>query len=350
MPYLSDRFHDQQESVGAWPGAANVTGTGTFDAAAVAQRIARRLLGQDAAVREVRDALLLAQAGFSDGGRPLTSLLLVGPTGVGTTELVRRLAAELRSGPDDFCRVDMGQLAQEHYAASLAGAPPGYAGSREGSSLLDRTLVEGNALTPGIVLFDEVEKAHAVVLRALLGLLDRGTLTLASGDRTISFRNTFVFLTSNLGSAEVARRRSRRRYRIAGALRGGGERAVIDDAVRSFFDPEFLNRLDRVVHFGELTRSAARDVVALHLDDARTRMARRGLELELADGVAEALVVTGFDPTYGARGLRREIRRQILVPAAEALVANRNAGAQACRLRVEPARECGRATLRIRPG
>lgn len=350
MPFLSDQFHDQQQGSAALDGANR---TGTFNASAVTARIGRRVLGQSGAVDELRQALVLAQAGFQDRDRPLASLLLVGPTGVGKTELVRRLAAELRGGPDDFCRVDMGQLAQEHYAAALSGAPPGYAGSREGSSVFDRATVEGTSFTPGIVLFDEVEKAHPVVLRALLGLLDRGTLTLANGEKTISFRNTFVFLTSNLGSTEVARRRASRWRRLLDAvpLRSAlsaktGVSTIADKAMRDFFDPEFLNRIDRVVHFNEIDRRTALDIVELQLEDARARLARRGVELEVLDGVGPALVSSGFDPVYGARSLRRALRRQVLVPAAELLVASRAEGQDELRACIEIALNGDGVTVR----
>lgn len=347
MPFLSDRFHDQNPTAGAVSpdSRGRVNRTGTFDAAAVTAAIGRRVLGQSAAVAAVGHALVIAQAGVHDRERPLASLLLAGPTGVGKTELVRRLAAEIRTGPDDLCRIDMGQLAQEHYAASLAGAPPGYAGSREGSSLFDRAAIEGTPLTPGIVLFDEVEKAHPLVLRALLGALDHGRLTLANGEQTISFRNTFVFLTSNLGSAQVARRRTRATRRAADALGGARvgsllrqrDAAVVDRAVRAFFDPEFLNRLDEVVRFDEISTTTAAAIVRLRLEDVLGRFRHRDVDLLIGDGVVETLVRLGFDPVNGARALARTVRGHLVVPVADALVQHRRtAPGEPLRLRVDP--------------
>lgn len=335
MPYLNDRFHEQNPVVAANGDApAGSLGTGTFDAGRVVARLRERVLGQDPAIDAVHRALLPVQAGVHDGERPLASLLLVGPTGVGKTELVRRLAAELRGGPDDLCRVDMSQLAQEHYAASFAGAPPGYAGSKEGLSVFDRGKVEGGPLTPGMVLFDEVEKAHPTVLRALLGVLDRGTLRLANGQQSISFRNTLVFLTSNLGSRQVARRRGRRavldRLPLPGPVRGLAARSdegVVDRAVRGFFDPEFLNRLDEVVTFAGIEPATARAIAALEIGFVTERLRQRGCELTVEEGVVDLLCRQGFDAVHGARSVRRTVQRLLLVPCAAALVERRHAGA-----------------------
>lgn len=373
MPYLSDRFHDQNANRNADQNTNAATGaiptglnrTGTFDAAAAAARIGRRVLGQSTALAAVERALVIAQAGFHDRERPLASLLLVGPTGVGKTEVVRRLAAELRGGPDDLCRIDMGQLGQEHYAASLAGAPPGYAGSRESSSLFDRATIEGTPLTPGIVLFDEVEKAHPVVLRALLGVLDYGRLTLANGEQTISFRNAFVFLTSNLGSSEVARRRSttwRRALdsthrtpglgaaaRRAAGLLGRRDTGAVQREVRRFFEPEFLNRLDEIIVFREISPDTASAIVRLRLEEMTALLGRRGVALEVGTGVVDTIVDRGFDPVNGARGLGRAIRRHVLVPVAEALVTHRAAGSDELRVRIDVADPGGPLRLTVRP-
>jgi ATP-dependent Clp protease ATP-binding subunit ClpA len=343
-------FHDQNRSSGNSNGGTPVR-TGTYDARSISERLADRIVGQPSAIRAVRRALVVAQAGVQDHERPLANLLLVGPTGVGKTELVRQLAAALRSGPDDLCRVDMSQLAQEHYAASFSGSPPGYAGSKENFSLFDRGTVEGGPYTPGIVLFDEVEKADPAVLRALLGILDCGTLRLANGEQAISFRNAFVFMTSNLGTRELDERRRApwRRlanavadirgaggiYRRTGHLRTRSDSNTVDRAVRSFFDPEFLNRIDEVVHFDEISTDVATRITELEIHDVVQRLRRRGLDVVVDAAAVETLRRAGFDPAHGARSLRRTINRHVLVPAAEALVAQREAQIANPRVRIE---------------
>ncbi|OPX05903.1 hypothetical protein B1790_30005 [Mycobacterium sp. AT1] len=257
--------------------------------------------------------LSIASAGLTPPERPLSVLLLTGPTGVGKTSMVQAVASTLRGRPDDFCRIDMSALAQEHYAASFSGAPPGYAGSKEGHSLFDRDRIDGNPMQAGIVLFDEVEKAHPVVLRALLGLLDSGMLRLSAGTGSIDFRNCHVFMTSNLGSRallEQANRRWRPRWRT--------QRSPVAAAVKSFFEPEFLNRIDEVIEFVPLTPAVAAEIIDIEIGRVAAALARRGIDLTVSGEARHALVDTGFDREFGARALHRTVRTKLLGPLASA--------------------------------
>ncbi|MDX1877235.1 AAA family ATPase [Mycolicibacterium sp. 141076] len=323
MPYLTDMFHDQN----ATPQRTNdvaVKSVAGFDPDAFADRLGQRILGQPEAVGAVARALSIAHAGIADPGRPLASVLLVGPTGIGKTELVRQVAAEVRTGPDDLCRIDMAALAQEHYAASFSGAPPGYAGSKESFTLFDKNKIEGDPYTPGIVLFDEVEKADPTVIRALLHVLDSGQLRLANGRERISFRNSYVFMTSNLGSKAVAtaqrahRWSSRWRRHPATHMHG-----LVTAAVEQFFDPEFFNRIDETVIMQPFSTSTARQVTAREVELFTARLARESVELRVDETVVQFLQDCGFDPIYGARGLRRTIRSHLIAPAAECVLRGR---------------------------
>lgn len=327
MPYLTDMYHEQNRNSArvAEAPAAQADSAAGFDPDVLSRKLNAAILGQRPAVEAVVRAVSIAHIGVADPGRPLSSVLLVGPTGVGKTELVRRVAAELRTGPDDMCRIDMSALAQEHYAASLSGAPPGYAGSKESFTLFDKAKIEGGPYLPGIVLFDEIEKADATVLRALLHVLDTGELRLANGQQKISFRNSYVFLTSNLGSLEAAalQRSRRRRWRRFG--RPAVETAdLIREAVESFFDPEFFNRIDETVVFDAFDGDTAERVTRKEIDDLTARLTRRGVTLQVGDDVVHFVRRKGFDPVYGARGLRRAIRTELTEPVARAVLTNRS--------------------------
>ncbi|MDF3339393.1 AAA family ATPase [Mycolicibacterium septicum] len=327
MPYLTDMYHEQNRNSArlAEERTAPTDSVGGFDPDELSRKLNAAILGQRSAVDAVVRAVSIAHIGVADPGRPLSSVLLVGPTGVGKTELVRQVAAALRTGPDDMCRIDMSALAQEHYAASLSGAPPGYAGSKESFTLFDKAKIEGGPYLPGIVLFDEVEKADATVLRALLHVLDTGELRLANGQQKISFRNSYIFLTSNLGSLEAAalQRSRRKRWQRIGRRPAARTADLIRDAVESFFDPEFFNRIDEMVVFDAFDDDTAEYVTRREVRDLIGRLRRRGVELHVDDDVIEFVRRRGFDPVYGARGLRRAIRSELAEPVARAVLTHR---------------------------
>jgi ATP-dependent Clp protease ATP-binding subunit ClpA len=279
-------------------------------AVTVEELLAQQVRGQSHAVGAVARTLSIAAAGLTRPDRPLSVLLLTGPTGVGKTSMVRAVAAQLRGIPDDFCRIDMSSLAQEHYAASFSGAPPGYAGSKEGHSLFDRDRIDGNPMKPGIVLFDEVEKAHPVVLRALLGVLDSGVLRLSAGTGTIDFRNCHVFMTSNLGSRSLLAQDNRLRLRRP-------RRSPVEAAVKSFFEPEFLNRIDEVIEFRPLTPVVAAEIVDIEIARIAATLRRRNIHMTISAEARKALIDNGFDRHFGARSLHRSVRTLLLGPLAE---------------------------------
>ncbi|OBC09138.1 AAA family ATPase [Mycobacterium sp. 852013-50091_SCH5140682] len=322
MPFLTDMYHEQnRNSAQVADEPAGAEAADGFDPKALSRRLNAAILGQAHAVDAVVRAVSIAHVGVADPGRPLSSVLLVGPTGVGKTELVRQVAAALRTGPDDLCRIDMSALAQEHYAASLSGAPPGYAGSKESFTLFDKAKIEGGPYMPGIVLFDEVEKADASVLRALLHVLDTGELRLANGQQKISFRNSYIFLTSNLGSLEVAvRQRDKRKRRWWPARGVKSHQAVVREAVEEFFDPEFFNRIDETVVFDAFDDTTAERVTRKEIGDLVRRLKARDVDLDVDDSVVDFVQRRGFDPVYGARGLRRTIRTELTEPVAWAVL------------------------------
>jgi len=255
-----------------------------------------RVVGQEAAVKAVADAVRRSRAGLADPDRPLGTFLFLGPTGVGKTELARTLAEFLFDDERAMVRLDMGEFQEKHTVSRLVGAPPGYVGYEEGGQLTEPV----RRRPYSVVLLDEVEKAHPDVFNTLLQVLDDGRLTDGQG-HTVDFRNTVLIMTSNLGSQfildptesdEVIRER-------------------VMAAVREHFRPEFLNRLDEVLIFNRLTLENLRRIVDVQLERVRTRFAQRDLSLELTDAAKDWLAERGFDPVYGARPLKRVLRKEL---------------------------------------
>jgi ATP-dependent Clp protease ATP-binding subunit ClpB len=268
--------------------------------------LGKRLVGQSRAVQAVSDAVRRSRAGIADPDRPSGSFLFLGPTGVGKTELAKALAEFLFDDERAMIRVDMSEYSERHSVARLVGAPPGYVGYEEGGQLTEA--VRRRPYT--VVLLDEVEKAHQEVFDILLQVLDDGRLTDGQG-RTVDFRNTILILTSNLGSQYIA----------DPALDETAKREAVMAVVRSTFKPEFLNRLDDVILFDALSTEELTEIVELQVARLAKRLADRRLMLTVTPAASEWLAVTGFDPVYGARPLRRLIQSAIGDQLAKALLA-----------------------------
>jgi len=258
--------------------------------------IGQRLIGQNRAVQAVSDAVRRARAGVSDPDRPTGSFLFLGPTGVGKTELAKSLADFLFDDERAMVRIDMSEYSEKHSVARLVGAPPGYVGYEEGGQLTEAV----RRRPYSVVLLDEVEKAHSEVFDILLQVLDDGRLTDGQG-RTVDFRNVILVLTSNLGS----------QFLVDQTLDDDVKREAVMSAVRIAFKPEFLNRLDDVVVFDALSLDELGQIVELQIDRLAERLADRRLVLDVTPAAREWLAFEGFDPSYGARPLRRLVQREI---------------------------------------
>ncbi|MEZ5721420.1 MAG: ATP-dependent chaperone ClpB [Paracoccaceae bacterium] len=268
----------------------------------------KRVIGQNAAVTAVANAVRRARAGLNDENRPLGSFLFLGPTGVGKTELTKAVAEFLFDDDNAMVRIDMSEFMEKHSVARLIGAPPGYVGYDEGG-----VLTEAVRRRPyQVVLFDEVEKAHPDVFNVLLQVLDDGVLTDGQG-HTVDFKQTMIVLTSNLGSQALSR--------LPEGADAGAARRDVMDAVRAHFRPEFLNRLDETIIFDRLSRDDMDGIVTIQLNRLGKRLAKRGITLQLDEAALTWLADQGYDPVYGARPLKRVIQRHLQDPLAEKLLA-----------------------------
>ena len=266
-------------------------------------RLHRRVVGQDEAIRAVANAVRRSRAGLNDPNRPIGSFIFLGPTGVGKTELARALAEFLFDDESAMVRIDMSEYQERHTVSRLVGAPPGYVGYDEGGQLTEAVRRKPYS----VVLFDEIEKAHPEVFNILLQLLDDGRLTDSHG-RTVSFKNVVVIMTSNIGSQYIQE---------LGA-EAGAEKAL--QLMRQQFRPEFLNRIDEIIVFHSLSRQDLVKIVDIQLEYLRKLLAQRKIDLQLTPAAANFLAEVGFDPAYGARPLKRAIQRYLQDPLAMAIL------------------------------
>ena len=264
------------------------------------ERIHNRVIGQNQAVAAVSNAVRRARSGLQDPNRPIGSFIFMGPTGVGKTELAKALAAFIFDSEQAMVRVDMSEFMEKHSVARLIGAPPGYVGYEEGGYLTEAV----RRRPYSVVLFDEIEKAHPEVFNALLQILDDGRMTDGQG-RTVDFKNTIVIMTSNIGSQWIQEAIAVNREEI--------EKRVTE-ALRAHFKPEFLNRIDEIIIFQNLTPEQIAEIVAIQIQKLSSRLAARDIKLGLSDAAMSLIAEKGYDPVYGARPLKRVIQQLIENP------------------------------------
>ncbi len=268
-----------------------------------------RVVGQDDAVRVVSEAVRRSRAGLGDPSRPIGSFLFLGPTGVGKTELCKALASFLFNTEEAMTRIDMSEYMERHAVARLIGAPPGYVGYEEGGRLTEAV----RRRPYGVILLDEIEKAHPDVFNILLQVLDDGRLTDGQG-RTVDFRNTIVVMTSNIGSGKL----------LDLANEGAQDweiEAAVNDELKQTLRPELLNRIDEVSVFHQLKRSQIASIVTIQLGELRKRLAEQEIEIEISEEALAKLAEEGWDPAFGARPLKRVIQRRLENPLAAELLA-----------------------------
>jgi ATP-dependent Clp protease ATP-binding subunit ClpC len=280
------------------------------------ENLHERVIGQDPAIAVVSDAIRRARAGLKDPKRPIGSFIFLGPTGVGKTELAKTLAEYLFDDEEAIVRIDMSEYTEKHTVSRLIGAPPGYVGYEEAGSLTETV----RRRPYRVVLFDEIEKAHPEVLNVLLQIMDDGRLTDGHG-RTVDFRNTIIIMTSNLGTSSDARGAF---GFVSDKTASKSERDKLRErterALREFFRPEFLNRIDEVIVFEPLTEKDLEQIVELMVDEVRDRLSDRQVELELTEAAKAKLVKEGYDPVFGARPLRRVVTRQVENPLSKRIL------------------------------
>lgn len=277
------------------------------------------VVGQDEAVRKVTRAIQRSRVGLKDPNRPIGTFLFVGPTGVGKTYLTKRLALEMFGSDSALIRIDMSEYGEKHTVSRMMGAPPGYVGYEEGGQLTERVRRKPYS----IVLLDEIEKAHADVFNILLQVMDEGRLTDGNGT-TIDFRNTIIIMTSNSGTRQIKDFGTGIGFQsvVTDEDRKNQTRSIVEKALKKQFAPEFLNRLDDIVYFDQLSREDIRRIADIELRPLLRRIAEMGYTLELSDKTIEKIASEGYDVQYGARPLRRAIQRIIEDPICEMLLAD----------------------------
>ena len=282
------------------------------------QKLQGRIIGQDDAIDKVVRAIQRNRAGIKDPGKPIGTFIFFGPTGVGKTQLAKSLAEYLFDSEENMIRLDMSEYMEKFNVSRLIGAPPGYVGFEEGGQLSERVRRKPYC----VVLLDEIEKAHPDVFNLLLQVMDEGRLTDSNG-RTVSFRNTIVIMTSNVGSRELDEYGSGVGFNTSGKNVSINRKNVLEKAVRKAFPPEFINRVDEQVFFNPLTKDDIGNIIDIELKGLKKRVSEAGFELRITPAAKRFVADEGYDPNYGARPLKRAIQRYIEDPVSEHIIAGR---------------------------
>jgi len=282
----------------------------------------QRLIGQDEAVKAVSKAIRRARVGLKNPNRPIASFIFSGPTGVGKTELTKALAAYFFGSEEAMIRLDMSEFMERHTVSKLIGSPPGYVGFNEGGQLTEA--VRRRPYT--VVLFDEIEKAHPDVFNLLLQLLEEGRLTDSKG-RTVDFKNTLIIMTSNIGSKVIEKGGGGLGFEFSGENLEDTQynriKSLVNEELKQYFRPEFLNRLDEIIVFRQLSRNEVKDIAEIMLKEVFLRIKEKGISLTVSDDFKERLVEEGYNPSYGARPLRRAVMRLLEDSLAEEVLSGR---------------------------
>ena len=281
----------------------------------------KRIIGQDEAIEKVVRAIQRNRAGIKDPGKPIGTFLFFGPTGVGKTQLAKSLAEYLFDSEDNMIRLDMSEYMEKFNVSRLIGAPPGYVGFEEGGQLSERVRRKPYC----VVLLDEIEKAHPDVFNLLLQVMDEGRLTDSNG-RTVSFRNTIVIMTSNVGSRELEEYGNGMGFSTSMRNITGNRKGIVEKAVKKAFPPEFINRVDEQVFFSSLTKEDIEEIIDIELKELRNRVKDAGFELVVTPTAKRFVAEEGYDPSYGARPLKRAIQKHIENPVSEQIIVDRMSG------------------------
>jgi ATP-dependent Clp protease ATP-binding subunit ClpC len=310
--------------VASWTGVPvqKLTETESVKLLNMEETLHQRLIGQDEAVKAVSRAIRRARVGLKNPNRPIASFIFSGPTGVGKTELTKSLASYFFGSEEAMIRLDMSEFMERHTVSKLIGSPPGYVGFNEGGQLTEA--VRRRPYT--VVLFDEVEKAHPDVFNLLLQLLEDGRLTDSKG-RTVDFKNTLLIMTSNIGSKVIEKGGGGLGFEFSGDSVEDSQynriKSLVNEELKQYFRPEFLNRLDEIIVFRQLSKNEVKEIAEIMLQEVFARLQDKGINLNVTDAFKERLVEEGYNPSYGARPLRRAVMRLLEDSLAEEVLSGR---------------------------